>query len=134
MKIDSTHESPLVLESADEQLPESSTFTGGQKAILTTATHVATHLLPIRNGRSTIISARKFVVVVVTVLNVFSKCFVLLHQAMKNEEQLSAQLQGLRDQFSLRKSSLQDHVGHLEIMREEVIVTSFAFHCDDDDI
>jgi hypothetical protein len=26
----------------------------------------------------------------------------------------------LRDQFSLRKSSLQDHVGHLEIMREEV--------------
>ena len=39
---------------------------------------------------------------------------------MKNEEQLSAQLQGLRDQFSLRKSSLQDHVGHLEIMREEV--------------
>ncbi len=39
---------------------------------------------------------------------------------MKNEEQLTSQLQGLRDQFTLRKSSLQDHVGHLEIMREEV--------------
>lgn len=44
---------------------------------------------------------------------------------MKNEEQLSAQLQGLRDQFTLRKSSLQDHVGHLELMREEVTETSF---------
>ena len=39
---------------------------------------------------------------------------------MKNEEQLTAQLQMLRDQFSLRKTSLQDHVGHLELMREEV--------------
>ena len=39
---------------------------------------------------------------------------------MKNEELLTSQLQGLRDQFSLRKSNLQDHVGHLEIMREEV--------------
>ena len=39
---------------------------------------------------------------------------------MKNEEQLTVQLQGLRDQFSLRKTSLQDHVGHLELMREEV--------------
>ncbi|KZS15963.1 Bicaudal D-related protein [Daphnia magna] len=45
-----------------------------------------------------------------------------LKEAMKNEEQLSAQLQGLRDQFSLRKSSLQDHVGHLEIMREEIVM------------
>jgi coiled-coil domain-containing protein 64 len=41
---------------------------------------------------------------------------------MKNEEQLSAQLQGLRDQFTLRKSSLQDHAGHLELMREEILI------------
>jgi len=45
-----------------------------------------------------------------------------LKEAMKNEDQLSGQLQGLRDQFSLRKSNLQDHVGHLEIMREEVMM------------
>jgi len=45
-----------------------------------------------------------------------------LKDAMKNEEVLSSQLQGLRDQFSLRKSNLQDHVGHLEIMREEVMM------------
>lgn len=39
---------------------------------------------------------------------------------MKNEEQLSIQLQAMRDQFSLRKTNLQDQVGHLELMREEV--------------
>jgi len=47
---------------------------------------------------------------------------VQLKEAMKNEEQLSIQLQAMRDQFSLRKTNLQDQVGHLELMREEIMM------------
>ncbi|KAI5704677.1 hypothetical protein M8J75_007825 [Diaphorina citri] len=38
----------------------------------------------------------------------------------KTEEVLTAQLQGLRDQCNLRKSSLQDHQSSLEVLRDEM--------------
>ncbi|KAL1458312.1 hypothetical protein WDU94_008473 [Cyamophila willieti] len=38
----------------------------------------------------------------------------------KTEEILTSQLQGLRDQCNLRKSSLQDHQSSLEVLREEM--------------
>ncbi|GLH00473.1 Bicaudal D-related protein homolog [Gryllus bimaculatus] len=40
------------------------------------------------------------------------------------EETLSAQLQCLRDQCNLRKSSLQDHLTSLEVMRDEIQLLS----------
>ncbi|XP_046386934.1 bicaudal D-related protein homolog [Ischnura elegans] len=43
-----------------------------------------------------------------------------IREATKAEEQLSAQIQGLRDQSNLRKTSLQDHVAHLEMLKEEI--------------
>ncbi|XP_034251852.1 bicaudal D-related protein homolog isoform X1 [Thrips palmi] len=43
-----------------------------------------------------------------------------LKESNKTEEQLTAQLQGLRDQCNLRKSSLQDHVSSLEALRDEI--------------
>ncbi|XP_071448844.1 bicaudal D-related protein homolog [Hetaerina americana] len=43
-----------------------------------------------------------------------------IREATKAEEQLSAQIQGLRDQSNLRKTSLQDHVAHLEVLKEEI--------------
>lgn len=44
-----------------------------------------------------------------------------LKEATKKEESLQAQLQGLRDQFSLRKMAMSDHSSHLESLRDEVI-------------
>ncbi len=52
----------------------------------------------------------------------YSVLFSSLQQSNKTEEQLTAQLQGLRDQCNLRKSSLQDHVSSLEMLRDEVSV------------
>jgi hypothetical protein len=43
-----------------------------------------------------------------------------LSQSSRVEEQLTAQLQGLRDQCNLKKSSLQDHMSSLEVLRDEV--------------
>lgn len=45
---------------------------------------------------------------------------VRFSQARRREERLSTQLTAARDQFSLRKTSLQDHESHVEILREEV--------------
>lgn len=41
-------------------------------------------------------------------------------QSSKLEEALTQQLQGLRDQCNLKKSSLQDHQSSLEVLKEEV--------------
>jgi hypothetical protein len=41
-------------------------------------------------------------------------------QSSRVEEQLTAQLQGLRDQCNLKKSSLQDHMSSLDVLRDEV--------------
>lgn len=43
-----------------------------------------------------------------------------LKECGKNEESLTVQLSSLRDQCNLKKSSLQDHVSNLEILRDEV--------------
>lgn len=43
-------------------------------------------------------------------------------QSSKLEEALTLQLQGLRDQCNLKKSSLQDHQSSLEVLKEEVSV------------
>lgn len=45
-----------------------------------------------------------------------------VRQSSRVEEQLTAQLQGLRDQCNLKKSSLQDHVSSLEVLRDEVCI------------
>lgn len=46
----------------------------------------------------------------------------LFFKSGKTEESLSTQLNSLRDQCNLKKSSLQDHESHLELMRDEVSV------------
>ncbi|XP_037090336.1 bicaudal D-related protein homolog isoform X2 [Pollicipes pollicipes] len=43
-----------------------------------------------------------------------------LRDAIKNEEQLNLQLQQMRSQQDLRRSSMNDHVSHMEIMRDEI--------------
>ena len=43
-----------------------------------------------------------------------------LRDVTKKEESLTIQLQSLRDQFSLRKVAMSDHVSHLENLRQEV--------------
>ncbi|OXA52806.1 bicaudal D-related protein homolog [Folsomia candida] len=45
-----------------------------------------------------------------------------LKEATKKEESLQAQLQGLRDQFSLRKMAMSDHSSHLESLRDEISI------------
>lgn len=45
-----------------------------------------------------------------------------LLQSSKVEDQLTMELQTLRDQCSLRKSSLQDHQSSLEVLRDEVSI------------
>jgi DNA repair exonuclease SbcCD ATPase subunit len=45
-----------------------------------------------------------------------------LKDASKKEESLAFQLQSLKDQFSLRKVAMSDHVSHLENLRQEVSV------------
>lgn len=52
-------------------------------------------------------------------------CFVFLFQCGKNEESLTIQLTSLRDQCNLKKSSLQDHVSTLEILRDEVSIIKY---------
>ncbi|XP_046979460.1 bicaudal D-related protein homolog [Schistocerca americana] len=47
-----------------------------------------------------------------------------LKESARTEEQLTSQLQGLRDQCNLKKSSLQDHVSSLEVLRDEVQLLS----------
>ncbi|XP_063218776.1 bicaudal D-related protein homolog isoform X2 [Bacillus rossius redtenbacheri] len=47
-----------------------------------------------------------------------------LKESSRAEEQLSSQLQGLKDECHLKKSSLQDHVSSLEMLREEIHVVS----------
>lgn len=43
-----------------------------------------------------------------------------LKEANRKEENLTCQLQSLRDQFSLRKIAMSDHTSHLENLRDEV--------------
>uniref|UniRef100_A0A8D9EH15 Bicaudal D-related protein homolog n=1 Tax=Cacopsylla melanoneura TaxID=428564 RepID=A0A8D9EH15_9HEMI len=45
---------------------------------------------------------------------------IQIKESSKTEEILTSQLQGLRDQCNLRKSSLQDHQSSLEVLREEM--------------
>ncbi|XP_059479250.1 bicaudal D-related protein homolog [Neocloeon triangulifer] len=47
-----------------------------------------------------------------------------LKESRKREERLSSQLTAAREQFSLRKTSLQDHESHAEILREELDLMS----------
>ncbi|KDR07313.1 hypothetical protein L798_03094 [Zootermopsis nevadensis] len=47
-----------------------------------------------------------------------------LKESSRVEEQLTVQLQGLRDQCNLKKSSLQDHVSSLEVLRDEIHLMS----------
>ena len=41
-------------------------------------------------------------------------------QSTKNEESLSAELQQLRDQVNLKRTSMNEHVSHLDMLRDEV--------------
>lgn len=43
-----------------------------------------------------------------------------LRDAIKNEEQLNLQLQTMRNQQDLRRTSINDHMSHVEIMRDEI--------------
>jgi hypothetical protein len=52
---------------------------------------------------------------------------VRFSQARRREERLSSQLTAAREQFSLRKTSLQDHESHVEILREEVKIRFLQF-------
>ncbi len=55
--------------------------------------------------------------------------FFFALQSSKLEEALTLQLQGLRDQCNLKKSSLQDHQSSLEVLKEEVSSgASFFFY------
>ncbi|CAB3364436.1 Hypothetical predicted protein [Cloeon dipterum] len=47
-----------------------------------------------------------------------------LKESRRREERLSSQLTAAREQFSLRKTSLQDHESHAEILREELDLMS----------
>ncbi|KAG8285893.1 coiled-coil domain containing protein 64 [Homalodisca vitripennis] len=47
-----------------------------------------------------------------------------IKESSKTEEQLTLQLQGLRDQCNLRKTSLQDHQSSLEVLRDEIYLMS----------
>ena len=46
---------------------------------------------------------------------------VFILQSAKHEEILGAELQSLKDQVNLKRSSMNEHVSHLESLREEVI-------------
>lgn len=43
-----------------------------------------------------------------------------LKEVTRKEESLQCQLQGLRDQFSIRKMAMSDHSSHLDSLRDEV--------------
>lgn len=45
---------------------------------------------------------------------------IVCFQSGKTEESLATQLNSLRDQCNQKKSSLQDHESHMEILRDEV--------------
>ena len=45
---------------------------------------------------------------------------IILFQSARNEESLSTELQSLKDQVNLKRSSMNEHVSHLESLREEV--------------
>ncbi|CAH0753538.1 unnamed protein product [Bemisia tabaci] len=49
---------------------------------------------------------------------------IQIKESSKQEELLTLQLQGLRDQCNLRKSSLQDHQSSLEVLRDEIQMMS----------
>ena len=59
-------------------------------------------------------------------------CWVLFNltiffQSARNEESLSVELQSLKDQVNLKRSSMNEHVSHLESLREEVgLLASFT--------
>ena len=46
---------------------------------------------------------------------------ILFFQSAKHEEILGSELQSLKDQVNLKRSSMNEHVSHLESLREEVI-------------
>jgi len=43
-----------------------------------------------------------------------------LRESARNEESLSVELQSLKDQVNLKRSSMNEHVSHLESLREEI--------------
>ncbi len=43
-----------------------------------------------------------------------------LKEYSKNEEALTSELQSLRDQVNSKRTSMNEHVSHLEMLREEV--------------
>ena len=52
---------------------------------------------------------------------------IILFQSARNEESLSVELQSLKDQVNLKRSSMNEHVSHLESLREEVgLLASFT--------
>jgi len=42
-------------------------------------------------------------------------------QRAKTEETLTSELQQLRDQVNLKRTSMNEHVSHLDMLREEVM-------------
>lgn len=50
---------------------------------------------------------------------VINRC-LFLFQSAKHEETLGVELQSLKDQVNLKRSSMNEHVSHLESLREEV--------------
>lgn len=54
----------------------------------------------------------------VEVKNVNKLC--VRFQSAKHEEVLSSELQALKDQVNLKRSSMNEHVSHLESLREEI--------------
>lgn len=51
-----------------------------------------------------------------------AKFSINFFQSAKHEESLSSELQALKDQVNLKRSSMNEHVSHLENLREEVRV------------
>ena len=52
----------------------------------------------------------------------------LFLQSAKHEEILGAELQSLKDQVNLKRSSMNEHVSHLESLREEVSYLEFDIY------
>ena len=60
----------------------------------------------------------------------FNFYLTYIPQSAKNEESLSVELQSLKDQVNLKRSSMNEHVSHLESLREEVRARAvLGAHC-----
>ena len=49
-----------------------------------------------------------------------------LFQATKNEDALNSELHQLRDQVNLKRTSMNEHVSHLDMLRDEVSICKTA--------